>query len=196
MNGWDKSQEDLISRYADECVIRESLHREMYFAKSCMLKWFQIPAILFSSLSGSLQFLSKSFPSAESTIITCTGALSVLTAFISSIAAFLKIAEAQTRHYAAECGWQQLSNTIRHQLSLAPGLRVQATDFVLSCEQSYRQLFEVAPIIEKRYIVAIKRKVRKNATPDFEVPAIFNGWKHAFVYGRGEEWEENTEPSA
>ena len=56
---WEDSLESLLEKYADEAQVRESLHRKAYYHYKRWLTGFQIPIIVLSAVSGSVQFLSK-----------------------------------------------------------------------------------------------------------------------------------------
>ena len=94
-HNWDVSYEQLCSKYADECMIREQLHRNSFYYYSRWNNYLQLPIIILSAVSGSLQFLSQSFTEFEKIIITSTGTLSVCVSLISAISTFLKFGESK-----------------------------------------------------------------------------------------------------
>ena len=88
---WTTPLEQLLSKYCDEAQVRHSLHRKAYYSYKKLLSCFQIPLICGSMLSGSLQFLSKSFPDIEHHIVTGTASLSILVSIGGAIMSYLKL---------------------------------------------------------------------------------------------------------
>ena len=179
---WDESVETLLSKYCDEAQIRESLHRSAFYNYKSLTTCFQLPVIVLSALSGSLAFLSKSYPTYEGTIITSTASISILVSIISAVATYLKPGEQQSKNETSQVAWQEFHNRIKHELSLRRDLRQPPADFLKDIKTSYDRLFEISPLCSKKLIRKIKKKVNKHAEPPFEVPSYLNGWHHATIY--------------
>ena len=64
-NNWDNSYEKLCEKYADECMIREQLHRNSFYYYSRWNNYLQMPIIILSAVIGSFKFLSQSFTEFE-----------------------------------------------------------------------------------------------------------------------------------
>ena len=181
MNGWDASQETLMEKYADECAVRESLHRISFYYYSKWNNVLQMPIIVLSAVSGSMQFLSQSYTGAEKMIITCTGSLSVLVTLISSISTYLKFGESKKTHESATNSWLSLYHEIRAQLSLRRDLRIPAAEFVGDVLQKYNHLFEISPIVKQSFISTVKKKIKKKNNA-FQTPVYLNGISPTRVY--------------
>ena len=69
---WDESVEGLLQKYADESQTAVALHRRSYYSYKKLTTCFNLPVIVLSCLSGSLQFLSKGYPDIEQYIVTGT----------------------------------------------------------------------------------------------------------------------------
>ena len=67
-------------------------------------------------------------------------------------------------------------NHIRYQLSLARELRDDPEKFLADVKQTYESLFKISPICNKKFISAVKKKVRKNADEHFNCPMYMNGF--------------------
>ena len=189
---WDESIERLCARYCDESQIREALHRKQYFFYKKQLKWFQLPIIVLSACSGSVQFLSKSFPEHESQIVTGTATLSIIVSIISSIMTYLKLGENKSKNETAEISWQAFYNTVSHQLSLKREHREDAEKFLTELKQQYERLFELSPIPDRRFISQVKKSVAKHGTEEFQVPCYLNGFKHTEVWEDTNSFEDNS----
>ena len=194
---WHESTERLLQRYADEAQVRESLHRKAFYFYTKSLSWFQLPIIILSAASGSVQFLSKSFPAVEGLIVTCTASVSICVSIITAIMTYLKLGENKSKNEISAVAWQGFYNNICHQLNLARHLREEADQFLADVKQSYDRLFEISPICNRGFISQVKKSVRKNATNAFQIPCYLNGYHHTMVYREeDDDFDDNTVPPA
>jgi len=171
------------------------MHRRSYYHYKTLTTWFNMPIIVLSALSGSLQFLSKGYPSIEQHIVTGTASLSILTAILSATASYLKIGESMSKHEASSNAWLLFYNNLKHQLALARPLRENATEFLADVKNQYDRLFELSPICSSSMIAAIKKTIAANATASFETPTYLNGFQHTVVYDGSsddEKYEANS----
>ena len=191
---WDDSVEKLLQKYCDESQTREALHRKSYYHYKTLTTCFNLPIIVLSALSGSLQFFSKSFPKVEEYIVTGTGSLSILTAVLSAVASYLKIGESMSKHESSANAWLLFHNELKHQLSLARPRRQDADEFLTTVKSQYDRLFELSPICSNSMIGIIKKKIAAHATNSFETPTYLNGFRHTEVYTipEEEEYENNS----
>ena len=190
---WDNSVESLLQKYCDEAQTREALHRRSFYKYKRLTTCLSLPVICLSALSGSLQFLSKSYTEIEEYIVTGTASLSILTSIISSVAAYLKLGESSAAHEQAANQWLLFHNEIKHQLGLHRNKRHDAVEFLQTTKTHYDRLFELSPICSADMIKRIKKKIHNHASDQFETPTYLNGFRHSEVYReRDDEFEENS----
>ena len=189
---WDQSIERLCARYCDESQVREALHRKQYFFYKRMLTWFQLPIIVLSACSASVQFLSQSFPEHESQIVTGTATLSICVSIISSVMTYLGLGENKSKNETAEISWQAFYNTISHQLSLKREHREDPEKFLSEVKLQYERLFELSPMVGRSFVKKVKKSITKNSTDDFQVPAYLNGYHHTEVWEDTNSFEDNS----
>ena len=190
---WDDSVEALLQKYSDEAQTREALHRRSYYSYKKLTTCFNLPIIVLSCLSGSLQFLSKGYPAIEQHIVTGTASLSILTAIISAVSSYLKLGESKSKHEQSANAWLLFHNEVKHQLCMRRDLRQDPVEFLQTCKTSYDRLFELSPICSSDMICKIRKDIEKHATEQFIVPTYLNGYKHSEVYREeGDEYEENS----
>jgi hypothetical protein len=189
---WDQSIERLCARYCDESQVREALHRKQYFFYKRSLTWFQLPIIVLSACSASVQFLSQSFPKHESTIVTCTATLSICVSIISSVMTYLGLGENKSKNEAAEISWQAFYNTISHQLSLKREHREDPEKFLAEVKLQYQRLFELSPMVGRSFVKDVKNLIKKNSTINFQVPAYLNGYHHTEIWEDTTSFEDNS----
>lgn len=188
---WEESQEALLQTYCDESQVREALHRRAYYWYKRALTCFQLPIIILSAISGSMQFLSKSYPRFENGIVTCTAATSISVSIISAVMTYLKLGEFKNKHETSQVAWQNFYNSVKHQLSLARELREDSDEFLQKVKGLYDRLFEISPLCNQGFIQSTKKKVLKTCTTRFQIPSYLNGFQHTPVYGQGG-FEDNT----
>jgi hypothetical protein len=189
---WDQSIEKLCARYCDESQVREQLHRKQFFHFSKLLRWFQLPIIILSATSASIQFLSKQFPNYESDIITGTATLSIIVSIISSVSVFLKLGENKSKNEVAEISWQAFYNTVSHQLSLKRVHREDPEQFLQELKQNYQRLFELSPMIGRSFVNEVRKAVEKNKSDEFFVPPYLNGYHATQVWEESSSFADNS----
>jgi hypothetical protein len=189
---WDESVEGLLQKYADESQTAVALHRRSYYSYKKLTTCFNLPVIVLSCLSGSLQFLSKGYPDIEQYIVTGTASLSILTAIISAVSSYLKLGEQMSRHEQSANQWLLFHNGLKHQLSLRRDKRQDADEFLQECKTQYDRLFEMSPICSSGQIKAIKKKIHAIAPENFVIPTYCNGFRHTEVYRDDDEYEDNS----
>ena len=191
---WSPSLEQLLAKYCDESQVREALHRKAYYFYKKLLSWFQIPIIVGSALSGSLQFLSKSFPDIENHMVTGTASLSIMVSLLSAVMSYLKIGESMTKNEISLVEWQNFHNTLQHQLSLRRHDRLEPEEFMKWVKSQYDRLFEISPVCNQKFITQTKKKIRKSASEQFQIPNYLNGFEHAVIWKDEEDemFEDNS----
>jgi hypothetical protein len=189
---WDDSIEKLLQKYCDEAKTREYLHRKAYYHYKKLTTCFQLPVIILSAIAGSMTFLSKGYPTAEEAITNSTAGISVLVSIIAAVGSYLKLGETKSKHEIAEVSWQNFFNGIKHELNLRRELRTNPVEYIEDIKTNYDRLFEISPICNQGLIRKVKKKMRANATPEFQLPNYMNGWEHTHVYEEGDEFEDNS----
>ena len=190
---WSNSVEELLARYADEAQCREALHRKSYYHYKKILTCFQLPIIVGSALSGSLQFLSKSFPQFENHVITGTASLSIVVSLLSAVMSFLKIGENMTKNSISLGEWQNFYNALAHQLALSREEREEPEKFIEWAKTTYDRLQEISPVISQKFITKTKKKILKSGNELFQVPNYLNGVSHTKIFRDDDEgFEDNS----
>lgn len=182
---YHQSIEQLLARYCDEAQVREALHRTAYHHYKRKLTCMQLPIIILSAVSGSVQLLSKSFVDYESQIVTGTAFLSISVSIISACLSYLKLGELKSKHEVSQVAWQNFNNSLVHQLNLAPEFREDPVEYIHSVRTTYDRLFEISPILNRGFMREIRKRVMKTATDAFIIPPYLNGFHHARIWRGG-----------
>ncbi len=169
------------------------LHRKSFYFHKKTLNCFQLPIIIFSAASGSLQFLSSSFPALENNIITGTASLSIIVSLLSAVMSFLKIGENMTKNSISLGEWQNFYNALSHQLALSREERQEPEKLIEWVKTTYDRLQEISPVVSQTIITSTKKKIRKIGNELFHVPNYLNGVMHTKIYREpDDEFEENS----
>jgi hypothetical protein len=104
---------------------------------------------------------------------------------------YLQLGESKTKNEVSQVAWQNFYNTVSHELNLARSLRQDPTDFVTRVKMDYDRLFEISPICSHRFIMEIKKKVRKSASDQFQIPTYLNGFSHTRVWDGEDSFKSN-----
>ena len=145
---WDASVETLLQKYCDESQTRESLHRRSYYKYKKLTTCFSLPVICLSALSGSFQFLSKSY-NVEQYIVTGTASISILTSIISAVAAYLKLGESSAAHEQRQ-PMAPFSERDQAPARLHRSKRADAEEFLKNTKTAYDRLFELSSHLQQR----------------------------------------------
>ena len=195
---WHASVERLAAKYCDEAQVREALHRRAFYWFKRTLSCFQIPIIILSAASGSIQFLSQSYPDIEDQIITGTATISIIVSIVTAVMTYLKLGEQKSKHEIAQIAWQSFHNTVAHQLHLSRELREDPVDFLVHIKNTYERLFEISPMISQQFVKTVKNRVNKSASNAFQTPFYLNGfhhtkiWKHDLDSNLEEDFSDNS----
>ena len=187
---WHKSVERLAAKYCDEAQVREALHRRAFYWFKRTLSCFQIPIIILSAVSGSIQFLSQSYPEIEDKIITGTATISIIVSIVTAVMTYLKLGEHKSKHEIAQIAWQGFHNAVAHELNLAPELREDPVDFLVHIKNTYERLFEISPMISQQFVKTVKKKVSNSASNAFQTPFYLNGFHHTKI------WKHNLDSNS
>jgi hypothetical protein len=148
--------------------------------------------VIFSVVSGSANFISETFPeNVRKHLILFVGGLSIFTSIVSSIGAYLKLAELSEGNRMASLHWGKLYSRIKCSLYLQRENREDCRDFLMSVITEHERLNDISPSLLKKHVSALKKKINKNALDHgFVLPFSFNGFQHMRVYD--ETFEDNS----
>ena len=90
--------------------------------------------------------------------------------------------------------WQAFHNQLQHQLALPRKDREDPEEYIEQVKNTYNRLFEISPVCSQTFISATKKKIRKVATEQFQIPTWLNGFRHTRVCNNDgdEKYEENS----
>jgi len=179
---WDEPTEDLLESLIDESQLRHRLHKRCYEHYDKYNKYWTLPIIILSIISGSGNFISQSFPGIEKIMVLSIGGLSVITSMISSIAQFLKLATLSEGNRIAMLSWGKFYSNIMFQISIRKRDRDDCKDFLNTIMGEVQRLQEISPNIPEYMIKKFRQEILDTLPIGFKIPPWFNGIRHFEAY--------------
>lgn len=144
--------EIVLDKIRENCVILSNRHKNNYIVLKSMLKYYRIPAIVFSAANvfasvGLQPYLQQGFIS----LITC--GISLITGVIGSIELFNGIQNSMELEFVSSKDFYILSIDIFKMLSLKPENRgIDMKAFLDEKYQIYCKLIESSNVLDKKMI--------------------------------------------
>jgi hypothetical protein len=124
-----------------------------------MHAWFTIPAIIFSTVSGTASFAQDSFPTnIRAYAPAVIGSINIMIGILTTIQQYLKISELNEAHRVSAIAWDKFARNIRIELSKKPCERSDANTFTKHCRSEFDRLMETSPDIIETVIAEFKTK--------------------------------------
>ncbi len=160
---WHRQQELILKQWSEEAMSYRYLHDRSYKNFSSLHVKFSLPVIILSTLAGTANFATGSFPEhLREYVSLATGGINLVAGMITTIAQFMKIPEMLEAHRASANDFGKLARKIKVELSLP--VRERSADgrvFIQGCRDEMEILMERAPDISLKHLRAFSGKFRK-----------------------------------
>jgi hypothetical protein len=179
LNGWTRQLEQLAAEWADKSACYKWMHERSDLLLSRWNMIFTIPVILLSTITGTANFGVQSLlpdPSYGKYANAAIGGISLLAGMISTIANFLRYAQASEAHRVAGISWGKFQRFISTELALHPNERMDAMGFLKMARVELDRLIEQSPNIPGSIIRAFEYEFKKK--PEIHKPEIVGGIEH------------------
>jgi hypothetical protein len=146
---WSPENELIMIEWCDVAQCYKWLNSRAHSKYSYMHAWFTIPAIIFSTVSGTASFAQSSIPAnfqAYAPLII--GTINICIGILTTIQQYLKISELNEAHRVSSIAWDKFARNIRIELSKHPDERTDAKIFIKICRQEFDRLMETSPDIK------------------------------------------------
>lgn len=178
---WTDQTEALLVKWGDNASCYKWLHDRSFRRFRLKNYLFNIPVIILSTLTGTLNFGINSMVSEK--YITYAqisiGCINIFTGIITTLLNFFRYAQNSEAHYNAEIGWSKLNRNISNELALDRASRKEANNFIKSCRSDYDRLIEQSPVIPLYIIEEFKKK---HGGLDLIYPDICDVLSHTEIY--------------
>jgi hypothetical protein len=144
---WKKEEEEILKKWGDKALFYKIMHDKAYKKTWCLNAWFNIPIIVLSTTSGSMNFLSNNFNDFKELIIIISGVMNILTGMLGTISSYIGLGKKVEGHRIAYISWDKYSRKIQIELSKPREERINIKDFIKICSDEYDRLLEISPIL-------------------------------------------------
>lgn len=150
---WTHHHEKILIEWTDKATCYKWLHEKAQreFAKKS--RWFTIPVIVMSTLTGTANFAQDRIPTEYLSMATMViGGINLIAGVITTIQQFLKINELNESHRVSAISWGKFQRNLHVELSKAPSERTQATHLIKVAKEEYDRLIETSNPIPSHII--------------------------------------------
>ena len=160
---WHPQQEKLLKQWGEVATCNRWLHYHSHMMFVRWTKWFTLPVIILSSLTGTLNFAQSSFPPQyQSMAPLIIGTVNLITGLITTIGSFLRVSELAEGNRVAALSYCKLASNIRVELLLPASERtMNGSDFIALCRAEIDRLNEQTPDIPRKVEKEFKQYYKK-----------------------------------
>jgi hypothetical protein len=148
---WSKESEKIPSEWCDIAKCYKWLHNRAHQKYSVLHAWFTIPAIIFSTISGTASFAQGSLPlSFQAYAPMVIGSVNIIIGIFTTIQQYMKISELNESYRVSSIAWDKFARNISIELAKAPEERsMDAGHFLKVYREEFDRLMETSPSIPK-----------------------------------------------
>ena len=156
---WSQENEMIMVEWCDVAQCYKWLNTRAHSKFAYMHAWFTIPAIIFSTISGTASFAQDSLPESARTFAPAIiGTINITIGILTTIQQYLKISELNEAHRVSAISWDKFARNIRIELAKKPNERSDAGVFIKHCRAEFDRLMETSPNIDEKVILEFKHK--------------------------------------
>jgi hypothetical protein len=149
---WHPQQMKLLKKWAEIAAGYSWMHEKAYAQFKVKHRWYMMPISILSTITGTANFAQSSFPAAmQSYIAQLIGGVNLITAIMTGIYQFLKIAENMESYRVASISYGKLSRFISTELSIPIKDReVSGAECVKTTRAELDELISKSPSIPQK----------------------------------------------
>lgn len=150
---WSSQLEQILVEWADKAICYRWLHSASHINYSFKNRWFTIPVIIMSTLTGTANFAQERVPLEYQAYFSIgVGSINILAGIITTIQQFLKITELNEAHRVASISWDKFYRNIKLEIGKARNERMPAFQMLKISKEEFDRLMETSPSIDKKII--------------------------------------------
>jgi hypothetical protein len=168
---WSIQHEKILVEWADKAICYRWLHSTSHNSFASKARWFTIPVIIMSTLTGTANFAQERVPEQYVPYYTiAVGTTNIIAGIITTIQQFLKINELNESHRVASISWDKFYRNIKLELAKSRNERMNAYQMLKISKEEFDRLMETSPsinpkIIEKFYQTFSGGKIKEGQKP-------------------------------
>ena len=150
---WSSQYEQILVEWADKAICYRWLHSTSQNIYSIKNRWFTIPVIIMSTLTGTANFAQERIPEEYVAYYSiAVGSINILAGIITTIQQFLKISELNEAHRVSSISWDKFYRNIKLELAKSRNERTPVYQMLKTAKEEYDRLMETSPPIESKII--------------------------------------------
>jgi hypothetical protein len=174
---WHEKHQEILKNWGESAACYRFMHNKSYERYKTINLIFTLPTIIIGTVTGTANFALKTFPSSSQTYITRTiGSLNLLSAIVTSVWQFLKIAELMESHRLSYIHYGKFVRFIKLEINLPVSQRTHhGANMIDICETEYNRLIEQCPSIPHHIMKQFLKKFPEKGSRDlrFNRPEMF-----------------------
>ena len=150
---WSKQHEQILIEWGDKAICYRWLHSESHNNYSFKNRWFTIPVIILSTLTGTANFAQERVPEDyQPAFQLFIGSLNIFAGILTTIQQFLKVSELNEAHRVSSISWDKFYRNIKLELAKSSNERMPAYQMLKISKEEFDRLMETSPSISKKVV--------------------------------------------
>lgn len=155
---WTTQHEKILIDWADKATCYKWLHEKATLEYESKKRWYTIPVIIMSTLTGTANFAQNNIPAEYLTAATMgIGAVNLLAGILTTVQQFLKISELNESHRVSSISWGKFQRNIKVELAKSPAERTPVTQLIKACKEEFDRLIETSQDIPNHLVTLFKK---------------------------------------
>jgi hypothetical protein len=169
---WSSQYEQILVEWADKAICYRWLHSNSQINYAFKNRWFTIPVIIMSTLTGTANFAQERIPTEYVAYYSiAVGSINIFAGIITTIQQFLKISELNEAHRVSSISWDKFYRNIRLELAKSRIERAPVYQMLKTSKEEFDRLMETSPHIEVKIIKKFKQTFSGGAIKDLNNPS-------------------------
>ena len=150
---WTTHHEKILIDWADKATCYKWLHEKSQREFARKSRWFTIPVIIMSTITGTANFAQDRIPPEYLQIGTMViGSINLIAGLITTIQQFLKINELNESHRVSAISWGKFHRNLQIELAKQPSERTHPIHLIKTAKEEYDRLIETSHNIPNHII--------------------------------------------
>ena len=142
---WTTHHEKILIDWADKATCYKWLHEKSQREFARKSRWFTIPVIIMSTITGTANFAQDRIPPEYLQIGTMViGSINLIAGLITTIQQFLKINELNESHRVSAISWGKFHRNLQIELAKQPSERTPPIHLIKTAKEEYDRLIETS----------------------------------------------------
>ena len=155
---WTPQHEKILIDWGDKATCYKWLHEKTTQEYASKNRWFTIPVIIMSTVTGTANFAQDKIPaSALNAYTMAIGTISLIAGILTTVQQFLKISELNESHRVSSISWGKFQRNIKVELAKSPPERTPVTQLIKACKEEYDRLIETSQAIPNHLVALFKK---------------------------------------